>query len=227
MLGVPRTQIVGADGTLLARSDDPKAHGVLLINDVLAMKALEGHQAYGYAVTEGMLAQAVAVPIAERTGPRMGVLMAFRVIDETVASRIGELTGSELIVYHVPPGGSPEVAVATPNLGDRVKLRALIDTTFTAGPAQSQRDSSDATSITTFGEDRELLISNRHYVGDRLSALNPDGSEVGGFITLRDRDAEFDAFHKLRRAVLVIGGVCLGCAFVLSSMRAVRTRRSV
>jgi len=106
-----RTQIVGPDGVLLARSDDPTAHGNSL-EGALVVGALEGHQTQGFGVVDSVLAQVVAVPIPGAGGSLLGALMALRKIDDTLATRIGRQTGSELIFYGII-GGHPRVSVSS------------------------------------------------------------------------------------------------------------------
>ncbi|MGH9885635.1 MAG: protein kinase domain-containing protein, partial [bacterium] len=214
-LGATRAQIIDAEGTLLARSDDSSSRGVSLVNSALITKALEGEQSQGFAIADSMLAQAVAVPITGGVSSQIGVLMALRTIDDSLAAMIGKQTGSELVFYYVPQGGRPEISVSSPKLGARAPLRAAIDSSFTA--AAVPRDSAAAPSMMlALGGEREILIRGTHYIGERVAALSASGNEVGGFIALRDRDQELAPYHKLRNALLAAGAGGLLLSFLLA-----------
>jgi serine/threonine-protein kinase len=215
MMGANRTQIVDAEGTLLARSDRPGDRGASLVNSALVTRALEGSQAQGFAVVDSTLAQAVAVPITGAGNSLIGVLLAFKRIDDSLAAKIGKQTGSELVFYHVPQGGRPEISVSSPRLGDRRALRGAIDSSFKAQPAAiAQRDTSAM--MRALGGEQEIRIGGTHYVGERVAALSASGNEVGGFIALRDRDQELASYYKLRNALLLAGAGGLLLAFILS-----------
>jgi HAMP domain-containing protein/sensor domain CHASE-containing protein/predicted Ser/Thr protein kinase len=225
-IGANRTQIVDAEGTLLARSDIEGEHGASLVESALVTRALEGSQAQGFAVVDSTLAQAVAVPIRGGVGSLIGVLMAFRKIDDSLAAKIGRQTGSELVFYHVPGGGSPEISVSSPRLGDKTTLRAAIDSSFKVQPAAiAQRDTTSM--MLALGGEQEILIGGTHYVGERVAALSASGNEVGGFIALRDRDQELAPYYKLRNALLFAGVGGLLLAFVLSVVISRRIVRPV
>jgi eukaryotic-like serine/threonine-protein kinase len=214
-IGANRTQIIDAEGTLLARSDRPEEHGASLVNSALVTSALEGSQAQGFAVVDSTLAQAIAVPIKGAGNSLVGVLLAFKKIDDSLAAKIGKQTGSELVFYHVPQGGRPEISVSSPSLGDRTALRDAIDSSFKVNPpAIAQRDTSAM--MLALGAEQEIIIGGTHYIGERVAALSAGGNEVGGFIALRDRDQELASYYKLRNALLFAGAGGLLLAFLLS-----------
>jgi HAMP domain-containing protein/predicted Ser/Thr protein kinase len=217
-LDANRTQIIDNEGTLLARSDDPNERGASLVNSALVTKALEGDQAQGFGVADGVLTQVVAVPIKGGVGSQIGVLMALKKIDDSLAIRIGKQTGSELVFYHLPPGERPEISVSSPKLGDRTALRAALEGSFTAEPpATAPRDTIGPSSMMlAMGGQHEIAIGGTHYVGERVAALSASGNEVGGFIALRDRDQELAPYYKLRNALLFAGAGGLLLAFLLS-----------
>jgi HAMP domain-containing protein/predicted Ser/Thr protein kinase len=217
-IGANRTQIVDAEGTLLARSDRPGEHGASLVNSALVTSALEGNQAQGFAVVDSTLAQAVAVPITGAGSSQIGVMLAFKKIDDSLAAKIGKQTGSELVFYHVPQNGGPEISVSSPKLGDKQALAAAINGSFTEEPKETApRDTAGPSSMMrALWDEHEILIGGTHYVGERVAALSASGNEVGGFIALRDRDHELASYYKLRNALLFAGAGGLLLAFFLS-----------
>ncbi|HEX3865141.1 MAG TPA: protein kinase, partial [Gemmatimonadaceae bacterium] len=129
-------------------------------------------------------------------------------------------TGSDLIFYAAPttPDGHPQISVASPKLGTIASLEPTIESSMMSGPAADRSAGHDAGSamMMTLGEKRDIQIGGTHYVGQRVAALSAGGSEVGGFIALRDRDKELAAYYKLRNALLMAGGGGLLLAFLLS-----------
>ncbi|HTE45681.1 MAG TPA: protein kinase, partial [Gemmatimonadaceae bacterium] len=208
-----RTQIVGSDGTLLARSDDAAAHGTPL-GGALVGGALEGHQTQGFGVVDSVLAQVVAVPIPGAGGSLLGALMALRKIDDTLATRIGRQTGSELVFYTIIDG-HPKVSVSSPKLGGPAALSSTIESAMTS-PKEPVARPTSGSALMSIGDQREIEIGGEHYVGQRVAALSAGGTEVGGFIALRDKDVELASYYKLRTALLLAGAGGLLLAVALS-----------
>ena len=118
---------------------------------------------------------AAAAPAIEVPAPR-----------DSLAAKIGKQTGSELVFYHIPQGGRPEISVSSPKLGDKTTLRSAIDSSFKVQPAAiAQRDTTAM--MLPLGGRQEILIGGAHYVGERVAALSASGNEVGGFIALGAR----------------------------------------
>ena len=213
-LRASRAQIIDDQGTLLARSDDPAAEHVSVAGSALISGALEGQETQGFAVADSMIAQAVAVPITGAGNSLTGVLMALSKIDDSVAAGIGRQTGSELVFYVIPNRGAPILALAPARLGSMSELQPAIEHSMMARGVDSM--AVDQKMMMAKGERKEITINGRHYVGQRFAALSASGSEVGGFIALRDKDEELAGYYKLRNALLATGAAGLLLAFVLS-----------
>jgi HAMP domain-containing protein/predicted Ser/Thr protein kinase len=218
-IGSTWAQITDPEGNLLARSDRPGQADVSLAESPLVSAALGGAAAQGFGITDSVyLAQAVAVPIHGAGGSMTGVLMAMRKIDDSLSAAIGKQTGSELVFYAVAPGKPPEISVSSPKLGARPALRGIIEHTMmdSASSSATPTDGGASAMMMAMGRPHEIEIAGTHYVGQRVGALSAGGTEVGGFIALRDKDSELAAFYKLRNALLAAGAGGLFLAFFLS-----------
>ena len=215
-IGGTWTQIADGHGMLIARSDRPEDRGTQL-GGPLIDGALQGQLMQGFGVTDSIyLAQVVAVPITGAGGSIPGVLMSLRKIEDSIATRIGEQTGSEMIFYAVMANKQPEISVSSPNLGVRAALRSTIERGMMGAAANETQPTAGSAMMTAMGPPREIEIAGTHYVGQRVAALSAGGNEVGGFIALRDKDKELAGFYKLRNALFAAGAGGLLIAFLLS-----------
>jgi serine/threonine-protein kinase len=206
------TQIIGPDGTRLVKSDDPAAPRMDLSGSGLISGALEGNPTAGFGVLSGIgLFDAVAVRVGNNA--LSPVLMAARFITDTLAESIGKQTGTALLFYMVDKQ-QPRLIIAPASLGNRDQIRPAFEQAIADSVSKGQMDSHNMMMMS--GERRELTINGRRYVGQHVALLSVGGTEVGGFVALRDKDKELAAFHNLRNTLLLtgLGGILI--AFLLS-----------
>ncbi len=208
------TQIIDDQGTVLARSDNPAVAHVSVAQSPLIAGALQGQETQGFAVSDSMIAQAVAVPITGAGSSLTGVLMALDKINDSVAAAIGKETGSELIFYVIPQHGAPILALAPRKLGSMAQLEPAIERSMMAPNGDSMRV--DQAMMMAMGDRKEITLNGTRYVGQRVAALSAGGNEVGGFVALRDKDEELAGYYKLRNTLLATGAAGLLLAFLLS-----------
>ena len=108
-----RTQIVGPDGVLLARSDNPSAHGNSL-EGALVVGALEGHQTQGFGVVDSVRGW-WRFPF-QRGQSLLGALVACQ-IDDTLATRIDDRRAASW--FFTASSLTPLVSVSQPGRQQR------------------------------------------------------------------------------------------------------------
>ena len=222
-LGADWVQIIDADGVRLAKSDEPTAPNDTLAGSPLVRRALEGSTAQGVIVSgDTALAQAVTVPI-EGVGRNVGVLMAVKAIDSTVAESIKHNAQGTVDVafYLYPETGAAKVFAST--LGRGAEL-----STFVASMARPQdTESAEPDSTRNDVMRANPVLGGVHYVAMAEPLRSAAGRTYGGFVVLRDRDAEFAAFRQLRRTIVVGGLVGLVIAALLSFLIAQQITKPV
>jgi eukaryotic-like serine/threonine-protein kinase len=212
-IGASWTQIIGADGIRLAKSDDPAADRIDLNQSALVSGALEGKPTAGFGVlSDTLLFDAVAL----RTGDNAlsPILMAAHFITDTLAKTIGQQTGTDLVFYAVNREHKRELTISPAKFGARSELRGVIENAMMPSNATGAMDAHNM--MMTSSERRDITLGGRHYVGQHVELLSASGGEVGGFIALRDKDKELAAYYKLRNTLLLtgLGGILI--AFLLS-----------
>lgn len=211
-LGANWTQIIGADGVRLAKSDEPGAEHIDLNRSALVSGALEGKPTAGFGlVSDTILFDAVAVRIGNNA--LAPVLMASRFITDTLATAIGRQTGTDLVFYSMSQG-KPQLTISPPKFGNRVDVWRNVQGALASSDSGGQMDAHRMMMMS--GERREIELAGHRYVGQHVKLLSASGTEVGGFIALRDRDAELAGYYKLRNTLLLTGLAGLVIAFLLS-----------
>lgn len=211
-VGANWTQIIGADGIRLAKSDEPGAEHVDLNQSSLVSGALEGKPTAGFGVQGGtLLFDAVAIRVGNNA--LSPVLMASRYITDTLATTIGTQTGTDLVFYNLA-GGKRELTISPAKFGSRQQVRDAVEGALMSDTARGEMDPHRMMMMSS--ERRDVVLGGRHYVGQHAELLSASGREVGGFIALRDKDKELAAFYKLRNTLLLTGLAGLLIAFLLS-----------
>jgi len=212
-VGANWTQIIGADGIRLAKSDEPGAEHADLNQSALVSGALEGKPTAGFGVvSDTMLFDAVAVRIGN--GALAPVLMAARMITDTVAAGIGRQTGSDIVFYAMTREKKPAIIISPPKFGGLAEVQRGLEGALTEADTGWRMDAHHMMMMS--GERREIDLGDRRYVGQHVELLSAAGTEVGGFIALRDRDRELAGYYKLRNTLLLTGAGGLLVAFLLS-----------
>jgi len=211
-VGANWTQIVEPDGVRLAKSDEPGADHVDLNRSALVSGALEGKPTAGFGVVaDTILFDGIAVKIG---GSALApVLMAARFITDTLATAIGKQTGTDLVFYSMS-GGKPQLTISPAKFGDRADVWRNVQAAMAPNDSAGEMDAHRMMMMS--GERREVELGGRRYVGQHVQLLSASGTEVGGFIALRDRDAELAGYYKLRNTLLLTGLAGLAIAFLLS-----------
>lgn len=211
-IGADWVQVTDDQGVRLARSDDPAAPADTLVRSALIAGALDGAATSGVAINrDGGLAQAVAVPIRQGAdaGARIvGVLMAVRAIDSTVARGLVREAGGDvgLFVFTADDEG-PTARVTT--LGDAATITPLLrerdwDPDLPAGVLPRA----------------DLVIDGTRYLGQYELLRSASGTPLGGFVTLKSEDAALARFARLQLLLFGTGAAGLVVAFALSLLSA-------
>ena len=230
-IGATTVQLTNAHGVRLARSDDPGAGADTLARSALIARALAGRRAAGAAVIgDTVLHQAVAVPIEGASARVVGVLMATKVVNDSVAREITDATSSAVVFFALDSTGRPRVsgsslprdAALTRFLDERAPIWAAADeVTATAGSRAS--DPADAVSRT------EVTLGETRWVASGAALRSAGGTALGGFVALRSLDEEMAAFTRLRQSILLatVAGLLLALGLSYLIARAISRRVGV
>ena len=237
--GARWVQVTDNNGARLAKSDDPAApRGEDLTRSPLVSGALESRTMAGFGVSgDTAVMQVVAVPIKQdldkSNSSVSGVIMAAQPVGDSLATAIGEATGSEVAFYVIDSLGRPHVAGSTIDRADRDGLQKVIaERMLRDAPApktaQAKPDSSAPSgAMGAAGKSTDIQLAGREYVGQSTPLLSARGVPVGGFLALRSLDAELAPFRDLRRTLLITGALGLLAAFLLSGVVAQQIVRPV
>jgi HAMP domain-containing protein len=219
LLGASFVQITDREGIRLARSDEPTASRVTLAGSPLIAGALQGATTSGIGVTgDNALFLAVAVPIPGASPDVViGVLMAARVIDSTLASAVKRATDSDVAFFSLDSAGKAQVSVSTlrhPELAEFVRVH---------GPEIARRPAEGSQPRGHVSAD----VGTGRYFAQGAALLSAGGTPLGGFVALRSRALELAGFRDLGLRILLggLGGLLL--AFVFSWVVAQRISRPV
>jgi HAMP domain-containing protein len=239
--GARWVQVTDHTGARLAKSDDPAApRGEDLTRSPLVSGALESRTMTGFGVSgDTAVMQVVAVPIKQdldkSNSQVSGVIMAAQPVGDSLATAIGEATGSEVAFYVIDSLGHPHVAGSTIDRADHEGLQRVIaermlrDAPAGGATATSKSDSGTkaAAAMGAAGKSTDIQLAGREYVGQSTPLLSARGVAVGGFLALRSLDAELAPFRALRRTLLITGAFGLLAAFLLSGVVAQQIVRPV
>jgi len=207
-------QITDAEGMRLAKSDEPGAETIDLSNSPEVGAALSDETATGFAATrDNELIQLAAVPIFG-AGRIVGALLAAREIDDAFAAQVKASAARELevIFYTTDAEGAMVIAASTLGRDDEV-VRAVSSLPMVSADSAEMR--------------AEVDIGGAHYVGLVERLASAADQKVGGYLMLRDRDAEFASFARLQQSLLLSGGLGIVVAALLSLLIANQITRPV
>jgi serine/threonine-protein kinase len=231
-IGASTVQLTDAHGVRLARSDDPAAGADTLARSALIARALAGRRAAGAAViADTVLHQAVAVPIEGASARVVGVLMATKAVNDSVAREITGATSSAVVFFALDSTGRPRISgsslprdqALTRFLDEWAPIWAAADAgspSASRGPAQPDTDGVSRTEV-TLGETR--------WVASGAALRSAGGTALGGFVALRSLDEEMAAFTRLQRSILLatLAGLLLALGLSYLMARAISRRVGV
>ena len=229
-IGASTVQIIDAHGVRLARSDDPGAGADTLARSALIARALAGRRAAGAAViADTVLHQAVAVPIEGASARVVGVLMATKAVDDSVAREITAATSSAVVFFALDSLGRPRISGSSlPRdeallrfLDERAPIWAAADAVSPSAPAgTAAADTADAIART------EVTLGETRWVASGAALRSAGGTALGGFVALRSLDEEMAAFTRLERSILLatLAGLLLALGLSYLMARAISRR---
>ena len=205
-IGANWVQITGDNGIRLAKSNEPGADTVDLSSSALIGGALEGASKGGYGVDGTTLIQAVAVPIMGTTKSHVvGVLMAVRALDSTFAASLKAAGGGGVDIALFALDTLDRAQVVASTIGRSADLARFVGGLHTVPPADPARADSLSREVTMR---LDITVGGTNYVALGEPLRSASGTQQGGFIVLRNKDAEFAAFYRLRN--IILGGGALG-----------------
>lgn len=212
--GANWVEITTAAGIRVARSNDPHADTVDISSSPFVAAALAGNSKGGYATDRGRLTQVAAVPIlASAQNHVTGVLIAVRSVDSTFAASLKAAAGPgvDIALYAFDTLDHAQLTASTIGRGAGL-VRQVGSLTRAprpdpARPDSLRRETAVALDITVGGTDFAAL-------GEPLRSAS--GTQVGGFVVLRDKNVEMAGFDQLRVVILGIGALGLFVAAFLS-----------
>ena len=206
-IGANWVQITDADGIRLAKSNEAGADTVDLSSSSLISGALAGDVKVGYGVdaNTNTLFQAVAVPILGTSQSHViGVLMAVRSLDSTFAASLKAAgsSGVDVALFALDTLDHAQLVAST--IGRSPDLVKVI-----GGLKKVQADSTHADSLSReVTMQLDITVGGTNYVALGEPLRSASGTQQGGFLVLRNKDAEFAAFYRLRN--IILGGGALG-----------------
>ena len=206
-------QITDGEGMRLAKSDEPGADAVDMSGSAEVRAALGEETSSGFGATrDNELIQLAAVPIFG-AGRLVGVLLAARQIDDAFAEQVQMgAAGLQVVFYTADAQGAMVLAASTLGKDDEV-VRAISSLPMAATDSAESRV--------------EIDLGGVHYVGLVEALSSTAGQQVGGYLMLRDRDAEFASFARLQQSLLLSGGIGIVVAALLSLLIANQITRPV
>jgi HAMP domain-containing protein/predicted Ser/Thr protein kinase/type II secretory pathway pseudopilin PulG len=205
-IGANWVQITDESGIRLAKSNEPGADTVDLSGFTLIGGALEGASKGAYGVDHETLFQAVAVPIQGTSQSHViGVLMAARSLDSTFAASLKAAggTGADIVLFALDTLDHPKVVASTVGRSaDLARVVGALKKVPAADPARADSLTRDVTM------QLEPTIGGTNFVALGQPLRSASGAQLGGFLVLRNKDAEFAAFYRLRN--IILGGGALG-----------------
>lgn len=207
-IGADWVQVTDAAGVLLAKSDEPGASPDTL-GGALIGGALGGTAMAGYGASPDGLIQTIAVPVTVPAGATetvVGSLMAVRSVDSAFARSVKESSPDSIdLSFFVLEDGAPHVVAST--IGGPPEV-------MTAIGAMEWPAGEDTTTGTPMRARMEM--AGVEYVALGAPLRTAAGSLVGGLVVFRNRDAEFAAFRRLERTIVMWGSIGLAVAALLA-----------
>jgi HAMP domain-containing protein/predicted Ser/Thr protein kinase len=221
--GASWVQLTDANGTRIARSDQPSAQPVDLSESPLIAAALNGETAHSFGLTsDSVLFDAVAIPI-EGAGRVVGTAMLARNFTDSTAARIKMLTGSDVVFFAIDSTGDIRIVGATGRFISRETTSGILTTLIkakklTANSVETgqmlmsmQMDTAMKSTMPQVSE-----IDGHSYIWTIRPLQTGSGRAVGGVLAARDEEEALKPFTDMQRAVLIAGAIALGLAFLIS-----------
>ena len=226
-MGATWVQITDADGIRLAKSDEAGAEARDMSGSPLIGSALQDESLTAFGVSgDTQVVQLAAVPIAG-AGRIVGALLAAKGVDDEFAASVKRLaaTGVEIVFHTKDSTGA--VVISGSTLGRGKDVRDVIAALPEATADSAIGASTDPARTSTLNRVEKVELGGIHYVGLAEPLRSASGSVAGGFLMLRDRDAEFASFARLQQTLLLSGGIGILVAALLSLLLARQITRPV
>ena len=217
---------LNAQGTIIARADNPDAVGVNVAGrTTLFDEPLSGIGSQGFIVSQGKLMQTVVEPVFDNIATDLvkgAVVLAYELSAET-AQEIFSLTESDIGFYiftrdeNFIVNGVAQSYITSPDLSEHVsryfsenndEWRYILDA-----------DSDDLWKI--------FNINNEQYHSVLKRINGKDGNRLGFILSTRSETALKKPFKEIQLELLVAGGVCLLFASVLAILLAIGIGRPI
>ena len=211
-IGANWVQITNDRGIRLAKSNDAGADTVDLSASSLIGGALEGSSKGGYGVSGDTLIQTVAVPILG-TSRVVGVLMAVRALDSAFAASVKSTGAAGVDITFFALDEKDHARVVASTIGRSSDLDNYVAGLKKVAPLEPGRADSLSREVTM---KLDMNIGGTNFVALGEPLRSAGGIQQGGFVVLRNKDAEFAAFNRLRNTILWGGALGLIIAGLLS-----------
>ncbi len=216
-LGAKWVQIIDADGIRLAKSDEPGAEPIDLGSASPEVgEALRGTSTEGFGVTRNNeLVMLASAPVLRGEGRIVGAILAAREIDSTFAAMVKRSSvENELdVVFFTSDAEGATVVVASTLGRDAEVVRAISALPMGAADSAETRIETD--------------LRGKHYVGLAEVLRAADQGVIGRYLMLRDRNAEFADFERLKQSLYISGALGIVIAALLSLLIARQITRPV
>jgi HAMP domain-containing protein len=166
----------------------------------------------------------VAVPIEGASARVVGVLMATKAVNDSVAREITDATGSAVVFFALDSTGRPRISGSSLERGEALARfldeRAPIWAAADAG-RRGEADTARAALPT------RLSLGESRWLASGAALRSAGGTALGGFVALRSLDEEMATFTRLQRSILIATLAALLLAFGLSYLMARTISRRV
>lgn len=203
-MGADWVQFTDGAGVRLAKSDDPDAAPESLANSPAIGGALEGNGVEAFGVTDDtLISQIVVVPV-EDNSVVYGTVMGVRLLDDALAANVKQAAADavDVVFYALDSDDAPHVNATT--LPREALTPALLADLHRIANGEGDAMRSD------------VSVGGTAYVALGGLLRSAGATPLGGYVLLRDRDAEFALFNALERTILLSGSLGLLAAFLFS-----------
>lgn len=217
---------LNAEGTILARSDDPDAIGFNLAGRTsLFDDALAGQLSTGFITSQGKLMQTVAAPILDNVATDLvkgAVVLAYE-LSPQIAQEIVALTESHIGFFAFTRDDNFEIDGIEKSYVTDEAVAAELSAYFQSNPQAWQNILASETDAL-----RETQIINgqlKHSIYRKVSSK--DGNPLGFVVALRADQALKQPFQEIQQQLLMSGGVGLLLASIFAGLMAIGVSRPI
>lgn len=194
-LGFDFAILLGPDGKVLARTDDPRAVGQDLSRRPLVARALTELESSGVWREGNRLYHAVAVPVRQQQFTLLGFLVTGYVISNESVAAANRVSGADLAVVANGERGPEVVATTLPERTARDLSAALarapeMGRAVQAGQAMEQG---------------ELDLDGSPWLVQTSPLLDAEGKAVGASMALASLERELAVYKQIRNVLLIAG----------------------